>query len=354
MSDLNKQQAQQRVNDIQAFRRELERLKTSAGLTLTLDQDQRIDACHRRLLDRYSNEFDIDQDHRDSQLSWGMRLVSLLGALALAASVFFLFYRIWGHCNEIVQTTLLISGAVLTLLLTAGLSRRDRRGYFTRLAALLAYSCFVLNIIVLGQIFNITPSPHAWLLWGIYGVLLAYGVHGRLLLGIGLLCLMAYGVLLFGPFTGSYWMYAWERPENLFVPAIFVFILVRWTARDQLADFASIHRLTASAAFFIALLIMANWGKSSYLPFQAERVEIGYQISGFILAAGAVWLGIRHNWSETVYIGLAAFIAFLYVKFFDWWWASLPKYLFFLILGLSAILILLGLNALRQHRRGRP
>ena len=46
--------------------------------------------------------------------------------------------------------------------------------------------------------------------------------------------------------------------------------------------------------------------------------------------------------------GLTFFVIFLYTKLFDWWWLSMPKYLFFLLLGLSAVLILLILRRLRS------
>jgi uncharacterized membrane protein len=45
--------------------------------------------------------------------------------------------------------------------------------------------------------------------------------------------------------------------------------------------------------------------------------------------------------------GTVFFVIFLYTKFFDWWWESMPKYLFFLILGLLAILFLLVIRRLR-------
>jgi len=44
----------------------------------------------------------------------------------------------------------------------------------------------------------------------------------------------------------------------------------------------------------------------------------------------------------------AQFCIFLYTKFFDWWWEVMPKYLFFLVLGLCAVLILLVLRRLRR------
>ena len=51
--------------------------------------------------------------------------------------------------------------------------------------------------------------------------------------------------------------------------------------------------------------------------------------------------------------GVTFFVIFLYTKFFDWWWNLLPKYLFFLILGLTAVLFLLVLKRLRHAARQR-
>ena len=39
---------------------------------------------------------------------------------------------------------------------------------------------------------------------------------------------------------------------------------------------------------------------------------------------------------------------FLYTKFFDWWWEWLPKWLFFLLIALSAVLLLLVFQRLRR------
>ena len=45
---------------------------------------------------RLATRFDVDLGERERQLSWGMRIASFLGAVALAASAFFFLYRIWG------------------------------------------------------------------------------------------------------------------------------------------------------------------------------------------------------------------------------------------------------------------
>jgi hypothetical protein len=48
-------------------------------------------------------------------------------------------------------------------------------------------------------------------------------------------------------------------------------------------------------------------------------------------------------------MGALAFVAFLYVKLHSWWWDWMPKYLFFLLIGLTAI----GLLYVFRRLRGR-
>ena len=47
-------------------------------------------------------------------------------------------------------------------------------------------------------------------------------------------------------------------------------------------------------------------------------------------------------------LGATFFAIYLYTKLFDWWWEWMPKYLFFLALGLLAIILLLVLKRLRN------
>jgi uncharacterized membrane protein len=46
--------------------------------------------------------------------------------------------------------------------------------------------------------------------------------------------------------------------------------------------------------------------------------------------------------------GNVFFVIFLYTKFYDWWWDVLPKYLFFLIVGLTALLFLVVFKRFRK------
>jgi len=40
---------------------------------------------------------------------------------------------------------------------------------------------------------------------------------------------------------------------------------------------------------------------------------------------------------------------FLYTKIFDWWWEIMPKYLFFLVIALSSVLMLFVYKRLRKQ-----
>jgi uncharacterized membrane protein len=76
-------------------------------------------------------------------------------------------------------------------------------------------------------------------------------------------------------------------------------------------------------------------------------IEHAYQSLGFMLSALAIGLGVRRQWRDTSNAGVAFFVIFLFTKFYDWWWEVMPKYLFFLILGLTALLALVVMRRLR-------
>jgi len=101
------------------------------------------------------------------------------------------------------------------------------------------------------------------------------------------------------------------------------------------------------------MIVLANWGEISYLPFGRRAIEVIYQVLGFAGTAGAIWLGLRRGWPHVVNTGVTLFMVLLYTKFFDWWWEAMPKYLFFLVLGLTAVLFLVVLRRLRRALQTR-
>lgn len=343
----SRHEAQQRADQIRAFQNELDCLEHEGVVALGAEQRQRVADHHRSLLIQYAHQFDIDRNVRASQLSLGMRIASLFGALALSASVFFLFYQFWGWLSTTTQVAVLIAAPLSMMGITVWMQNKDVSGYFAKLAALVTFACFVLNITMLGQVFNITPSDKALLPWAALAFLLAYACDLRLLLVAGILCMIAYVAARTGTWSGMYWLSFGERPENFFPAAALLLSIPQFIRHQGYASFPPVYRIFGLLTVFLPVLVLGNWGNSSYLDWDMDLIEGFYQVVGFAGAALAVWFGVRKQWPEVVNTGVTFFIIFLYTKFFDWWWEIMPKYLFFLVLGLAAVLFLVVLKRLR-------
>jgi uncharacterized membrane protein len=228
------------------------------------------------------------------------------------------------------------------------IARKDSSGYFAKLAAMVTFACFVLNLIMLGQVFNITPSDKAFLPWAALALLLAYALDLRLLLLVGILCLIAFIAARVGVWGGMYWIHFGERPENFFPAAVVLFLLPQWTSHRRFAGFAQTYRVLAPLTLFLPMLVLAHWGRASYLALEPLTVERLYQVLGFVGTALLTAYGVRKQWNEVVNTGVTLFVVFLYTKLFSWWWDEMPKYLFFLLLGLIALLLLFVFRRLRS------
>ena len=345
-------EAQQRADEIAIFQAELTRLEGEGVLQLDAAQKEALRCHHAALLTDFAGTFDIDRNLQAKQLSLGMRVASFLGALALAASVFFLFYQFWGNFAETAQVAILLGAVLGGLGLTVGIQTRDASGYFTRLAAMVAFACFVLNLVMLGQIFNITPTDRALIPWAALAFLLAYTCDLRLLLAAGICCVIAFVAARVGEWGGIYWLHSGERPENFLPVAVLLFAFPQTVDHRRMTGFAAIYRIFGLLCLLLPMLVLGHWGWGSYLAdyegVSTRTIEGSYEVAGFVASALAIWFGARRQWPDTINTGITFFVIFLYTKFFDWWWETMPKYLFFLVLGLAAILILLVLKRLRR------
>ena len=347
MKPTDKTAAQQRADQIQAFNNELAELSRDGVLTLNTEQQKKIETYHQSLLDEFHSSFDIDANQQEKQLSLGMRIASFLGAAALAASIFFLFYQFWGRFGTTSQVVILISASVVSFVATIIVASKDATGYFTKLIGLVAFACFVLNIAMFGQIFNITPTDNALLVWAALALLLAYAYDVRLLQVAGVLCIIAFVSARVGAWSGWYWIHFGERPENFFPVAMLLFLVPQFTNHDRFTGFALSYRVFGMVTLLLPVLVLGHWGSGSYINADRDIIEGGYQVAGFALSAGFIWYGIRRSWGHVVYTGVTFFVIFAYTKFFDWWWEVMPKYLFFLVMALIAILCLVVLKRLR-------
>jgi len=347
----NRQGAQRRVDRIQAFRDELADLEREQVLTLPPDDRARVLAHHAALIAVLSREFDVDVAAGQRRLSIGMRLASAFGALALGASVFLFFYRFWVDLTTAAQVAILLVAPLVGLVGMAIAANRERTLYVTGVLGVMTVATFVLDLNALGQIFNLMPSPNAFLAWGAFAMVLAYTFRLRWLLAIGLagLALWVSASMVVWS-SGPAWWSVFDRFETFLVPGVAILLL---GGRLQDEEFAPTWRLVGWFVVFLSLFVLSVEDQS-LLPWRRATVQFVYQVGGMAVTAAAITAGVHRQWGETVSLGALFFAAFLITRLADWWWDWMPSYLFFLVIGLLAVGLIAVFRQLRTRMEARP
>jgi hypothetical protein len=341
--------AQLRADRLGIFLDELARLERQQVLLLTAEQRASVESFADRTLEELTHRYDIDRNSSQRQLSLGMRIISALGGLAFCAAIFLFFYRFWGSIPAAGQVITVIAFPLLGIAAMEFSSRREKTLYFTTLIGLVVFAAFVLNLIVLGQLFNRIDSPNAFLAWGALAAVLAYVYGLRWLLAAGLVCWLVFFSATIVSWTGAWWEWSFSRPECLLFGGAVTAAIPMMFRHTKRPDFPGIYRLIGLLAVFGALLALWHQGGDSFLPFEPKSIERTYQVIAFLVGAFTVWFGIRNNFSGTVNLGATFFTICLYVKFVDWWWDWMPKYVFFFIVGAIAIGLLTGFGRIRRR-----
>lgn len=343
-------EAQERVDRIDAFHKELATLKQDGILSLAKDQYDSLSSYHSKLIDTISQEFNIDKTHREKQLTLGMKISSFLGALALSSSLFFFFYQFWAYFSLYGQVAILAISPLFLLTITALIFYKDKSGYFTKIVASLSIVAFLLDITILGNIFGITPSPNALFVISLLSFTLAYATNTRLILSFGIITLASFISAQMGTINGLYWIDFGYRPENFFLPSLILFFVPSIFSHRGYSGFDPIYRVFSMVMLFLPILILSNWGMGSYISsISTQNIEALYQSIGFIASAVFIWFGIKKGYREVVNTANTFFVLFLYTKLYDWWWDAIPKYLFFLIIGISSVLFLLIFKRIKER-----
>jgi hypothetical protein len=340
--------AQQSADRLRVFREKLAELERQNVLVLTQEQRAGLDPFLDQTLQELARRYDIDVNSSQKQLSWGMRIVSALGGLALCAAVFLFFYRYWGLIPAVGQVVILVATPLLGLAAMHFASKYERTLYFTGLIGLVVFDSFVLNLVVLGQLFNRISSPNAFLAWGALALALGYAYGLRLLLAAGLISWLVFFSGTIVSWTGAWWESSYSRPECTLAGGALIVCVPIWLHHRRHQDFPGTYRLIGLVAVFLSLLTLWYAGNDSFLPLDPKSIERTYQLVAFMTAAFTIWAGIRNNLSGTVNLGAAFFTIFLYAKFVDWWWDWMPKYVFFFVIGSIAIGLLLAFRKIRR------
>jgi hypothetical protein len=250
------------------------------------------------------------------------------------------FYRFWGLIPIPAQVLILTAAPLAGVAGAWFASRRETTLYFTSLISLVAFAAFVLDLNVMGSIFDVAPTPNAFLAWALFAFALAWRFGLRLLHAAGLVCGMAWVAALLMSLAGAWWGEFFQRPETVVAAGLLV------VGAPRRRDFAATHRLTGWLAVFLAALFLSFSG-DSFLPWERNTMEMVYQVAGMAGTAAVIWAGIRRQWTESVNLGATFFVIFLFVRLADWWWDWMPKYLFFLLTGLIAIGLLMAFCRVR-------
>jgi hypothetical protein len=90
------------------------------------------------------------------------------------------------------QLAVLVSAPVLLLGAVDVAARRERTLYIASILAVAATSAFILNLTVVGAVFNMRPAPFAFALWGGFALAVAYACGLRLVLAGGITMVMIF------------------------------------------------------------------------------------------------------------------------------------------------------------------
>ncbi len=345
-------EAQRRADRIRQFQAELHEVERDGALDLTVEQRARLHAYHDGLLARLASSFDVDVSDRQKQLSRGMQAIAAIGAIALAASVFLFFYTVWGRMGTGLQVAVLAAAPLWLVGLAEIAARRPSLRFLTWLLTLVAFAAFILNIGQIGEIFAMTPSPEAVLVVGVFAVALAYAYGQSLLLVAGASCLAIYVAAALVRLAGGWWLPPglFQRLDGFIVSGA---AIVGWSClphkvRDEFPD---VLRATGLIVLCVPILVLTHQGMASWLPIGERVVEVIYQVLSFLVPAGAIAVGMRRGWPGTIALGGALFSIALFVKYVDWWWDWMPRYVFFLVVGATALVLLWLFGRVRARVR---
>jgi hypothetical protein len=342
-----RKQAQKRVDRIALFQAELAELEQEQALTLTPEQRSGLDAHIARLLSRFQQEFGVDATDSARRVSWGMRVIALLGGAALIAAAVLFLHRVWGGLPTAAQV-LILTAAPLAFIagMEAAFVRRAGH-YYVGLLALAAGAAFVMESNALGTVLNLTDSPQVLLAWGLFAFLLAYAYGLRLSLGAGLVLLCAYSAALLLNLRGYYWL-EFAQTAQLLLPGAALVYVIPWLTRGRGPhDFDFVYRACGAGTGLTAILILSTGGDLCCGGLAPSLVAATYQVLGLLLSSAVVFHGLRLGRGGLVNLGAAAFIVFLFVRLHAWWWDWMPKYLFFLVVGFIALGLLLLFRRIR-------
>lgn len=344
----SRREAQRRADAIRTFRDELARLERDNVLALSDEQRSGLDHHLDATLAGLAKRFDVDVTESEKQVSWVMRIASTVAGLALCAAVYLFFFRFWALLAVPLQIGILVLAPIGLVLAAEFASRRERTPYFTSLLSIMAFAAFVANVNVLGTMFNVTPSPGAFFAWGLFALALAYHFRLRLQLAAAIVCLLVWIGGVVNAWAGGFWGNMLEAPEPLIVAGAAVAAVAFAPRLFRHPEFPAVYASLGLLTIFVAALMMSLAPVRTYLTLSKSGTAALYQVFGMLASAAVIWFGISRRIPAAANVAAGSFVIFLYCRLVAWWWDWMPRYIFFLIVGLLSLALLVVFRKIRR------
>jgi hypothetical protein len=342
--------SQLRASAIIAFREELARLQAEGVLSLDEQTLERLRIRYETELASLAAAGEIDLTPAAARLSTGMRVATLLGTIALSAAYALFVSAHWGQLSLLLQLALVTLPTLALIALTHLAARREPSGYVASILATVAVIAFFTNLATLGALFNLPDSRAALLVVGVFAILLAYGYGLSLPLIFGIAGVGGWLWTLGAIPLGLWWRDGFGLIEPLLVVGLLALVLPAFIPKPT--HFAGWWRGMGATAFVLGLLLAGQNGRmSAFSALGVHTIETGYKLLGAAALTGLIAWGIRRDQRLVMQIGSAGAVLFLFLRLVDWFWALVPQWLFFLLVGGFALGVLFLLRRLRRVRR---
>ncbi|HRX17464.1 MAG TPA: DUF2157 domain-containing protein [Gemmatimonadales bacterium] len=340
---------QQRIRRILGFRDEVAALVAEGAVGADDPVLAAIGRHHDAVLRELGRDEALDLNREEARLSAGMRLATLLGAAALSIAWAMFVASVWDHLGAGAKLALVWVPPLLLVPAIAVAARRDRSGYIANIVAVVASIALAVASPATLELYQLPDARWPFFLVGWFAMLIA--MRWRLLLPqiIGIVALGLGFWSLDGLRRGVDLGHSLQYGEPVLLGGLLAFVF----ARSPLVGpplFRLSWRIAGTFAVVMALLVMGINGAFSWLG-QGAATEGIYQVVGFGAFVAMTWLGLRRDDLVLARGGGIALIVYLLFRMFDWFWDTIPDWLFFLVMGGFAFGVLLVLRRVRLRGR---
>ncbi len=340
---------QARVKRILSFRHEVTTLADEGVVSRGDPTLAAVAHHHDAILAALSAREEIDLSREEARLSAGMRIATLLGAMALSIAWAMFVSTVWKDLGRTPKLLLVWLPPIALVPAIALAARRDVSGYVANIIGVVASIAVAIAGPATVSLYQNPGARWPYLVAGVFALGLAYRWRLVLPLLIGIAGLAGWLWSLEGVLRGVALEQSFDHAEPMVLigAAAIGVSFARWAGSTE---FRQAWRLLGLAAVVISLLALGVDQQASGLGLGPASEGI-YQVVGLLVFVAITWWGIRHDEVILARGGAVALVLYLIFRMADWFWDVIPDWLFFLLLGALAFGVL---RVMRQVRlRGR-